>query len=343
MASITSNSLNDRYLRLYGIPISVFVLLLSQMPVFFPGRWDLFWKYVLISVLYTSLLWEISRWILLRIRRRYPTVAETRRRVLLNFFTFSVLVAVGQLLVTLLIMVLHLQSPQWISLGHTWGTNFFTSLFFVVLIGGVYETIYFFQQYKTALQKAEQLKKQQVRQRLDALKNQVNPHFLFNALTTLSALIGEDGPRAERFVDELSKVYRYLLRASRQPVMSLEEEMQFARSYVFLLKNRFEEGAFILDMGSAVKNEITAHYSLPALSMQNALDYLIRTQHLPLRIEMEAGEGKLEFSCNDRPKQLTFENDAADRSQMEEQGAHIASQGGRLRILIPLQQSRTAP
>lgn len=115
---------------------------------------------------------------------------------------------------------------------------------FWLSLSSIYEAIYFFDQYKIARQKAEQLQTNQAQQKLDALKSRVNPHFLFNSLTTLSALIGEDPRRAEQFVDELSKVYRYLLRAGRQPLATLAEELQFAQSYSFLLKNRFEAGAF---------------------------------------------------------------------------------------------------
>jgi len=91
---------------------------------------------------------------------------------------------------------------------------------------------FIFSQYKLAIQKAELLKRQQAQKKLDALKSRVNPHFLFNSLTTPSALISEDTRLAEQFVDELSKVYRYLQRAGRQPEASLNDEPQFAKSYV---------------------------------------------------------------------------------------------------------------
>ncbi len=174
-----------------------------------------------------------------------------------------------------------------------WLLNMPNILFFVLLLSSVYEAIYFLSQYKMAIQKAEQLKKQQAQQKLDALKTRVNPHFLFNSLTTLSALIGEDAPRAEQFVDELSKVYRYLLRAGRQPTATLGEELQFAESYAFLLKNRFEAGAFSLSISQAViyksppDSKAALDQPIPALTFQNALEYLVRTQNAPLHIQVD--------------------------------------------------------
>ncbi|GAB4012724.1 hypothetical protein GCM10028808_29690 [Spirosoma migulaei] len=85
----------------------------------------------------------------------------------------------------------------------------------------------------------QQLKQQHTEAQMRALKSQVNPHFLFNALNTLSALIDENPRQATDYVDELSSVYRYLLRSADQELTTLGVEMEFIQSYVHLLKTRF--------------------------------------------------------------------------------------------------------
>jgi len=341
MSNISADTLDDRQLRLWGIPLSVVALLGLQMPFYFPGRWDLLWKYIFISLIYTSLLWEVSRWLLIRIRRKYAAIEQTSKRVWRIAWTFVLVVAIGQLSITCLIVLLGLQAPAWVSFFHTWVANFASSLFFVTLVGGAYEAKYFFSQYKNALQKAEHLKTQQTQQRLDALKNRVNPHFLFNSLTTLSALIGEDPPRAERFVDELSKVYRYLLRAGRQQTALLGEEWQFAESYSFLLKNRFEEGAFSLNFQRPATAETRPDSSpdhdllLPALSLQNALDYLVRTQNAPLHIQIQPLENQLKIECQYQPKALSFDATYNDWQHLEASHARQEVEADRLTIKIP--------
>jgi hypothetical protein len=348
MSNANDISLNDKWLRLFGIPISVLLLLLVQMPFYFPGRWDLFWRYVFISIIFTSLMWEIARLIMLRVRRRYTELGQTTRRIIVIFLCLAVQMGIGQAILSKLMLDFRWSEttePYW----KVWLVNFASSLFFIALLCGIYEAIYFFSQYKFALQKAEHLKIQQAQQRLDTLKTRVNPHFLFNSLTTLSALIGEDALKAERFVDELSKVYRYMLRAARQPVATLGEELQFAESYTFLLKNRFEEGAFSLETksGSNVPAPLAKlppdfDRSIPTLSFQNAIDYLIRTQNLPLKIEVKLVENHLQIACANQPKTIAFDMPDNDWRQLEAHGARLETGADQLKILIPFTQNNPA-
>lgn len=340
-------SLNDKYLRLLGNPISVIAMMLAQMPFYFPGQWGYFWKATSIGVIFTGIMWEMGRQIILQGRRRYPSLHQTKKRILWVFFWVMVQYTIGQAAVTQVYFSTGLNVDKSLSFVETWLGYLGATIFFIVIIMGIYEAIYFFGQYKTAFQKAESLKKQQAQQRLDALKTRVNPHFLFNSLTTLSALIGEDAPKAEHFVDELSKVYRYLLRAGRQPVSSLGEELQFAESYAFLLKNRFEDGAFLfaqnLSSGSAAsQNPNLLDSLLPSLSLQHCLDYFVRTQHLPLHIEVLALEKHLLVSGPNNPKALSFDASENDWQQLEATGAWTDAQDGRLKIRIPFNQKNTA-
>jgi hypothetical protein len=336
MSKAPADSLNDKYLRLFGIPISVMALLLAQMPFYFPGRWDLFWKFAVISILFTGLMWEISRWVLIRVRRKFPDLLQTRQRIIWTMVLFVVQLGIGQAMITKVVIDLGLASISTLSFFQIWITNFAYSLFFIVVISSIYEAIYFSGKYKLAIQKAEQLKKQQAQNRLDALKSRVNPHFLFNSLTTLSALIGEDAPRAEHFVDELSKVYRYLLRAGSQVAATLGEECQFAESYAFLLKNRFEEGTFSFSDNCRAESRSPRQFIIPVLTLQNTLDYLVRTQNTPLHIQMEVSNMQLRISCMDHPKSLAFDTHATDWQQLENHGATQVVRDGELEIRIPI-------
>jgi LytS/YehU family sensor histidine kinase len=159
-------------------------------------------------------------------------------------------------------------------------------------------------------------------------------------LTTLSALIGENATLAEKFVDELSKVYRYLLRAGRQPLVSLDEELRFAESYIFLLVNRFPDGMFSIENG--LSQSLSYPHGLedsdllvPALVFQNILDHLLRSQNLPLRIKIQMGRDGLRFSCNDQPKKLSFETSNHDWKQLDSYGVLKEIRSGQLVIFIP--------
>jgi len=87
---------------------------------------------------------------------------------------------------------------------------------------------------------AEKLQREHVISQYEALKNQVNPHFLFNSLNALSSLVYDDPKKAIEFINRLSDVYRYVLDSKDKEVVSLSEELLFIRSYIFLLETRFE-------------------------------------------------------------------------------------------------------
>jgi len=333
--------LNDKKLRLWGVPLVAITGLLSLMQFFFQDNWDLFGKYLIASLIYTWITWELCRLVLYKIRRLIPGLENTVKRLVTTIFYFFIIAGIGNAIVKYILLQLDLKPPSMAnkSFFEWWLLNMPNILFFVLLLSSVYEAFYFFSQYKLAIQKAEKLKREQARKKLDALKSRVNPHFLFNSLTTLSALIGEDAPRAEQFVNELSKVYRYLLRAGRQPEATLGDELQFAKSYTYLLKNRFEEGFFSLSYGqgesnSARQNE-ALNQSIPALSLQNSLEFLVRTQHAPLHIQINTMENQLRIACENRPKTLSLDVNDNDWQQLKDSGAHQEIEAGKLAIFIP--------
>jgi sensor histidine kinase YesM len=115
------------------------------------------------------------------------------------------------------------------------------------------------------------------------LKSQINPHFLFNSLNSLSSLIDESSEDAEKFLDEMTKVYRYMLR-NEELLVPLEKEMQFIRSYYALLKARYGNGIQLeIDI-----NEACWQALLPPLSLQviieNAFTQNIVAKNTPLKI-----------------------------------------------------------
>lgn len=149
-------------------------------------------------------------------------------------------------------------------------------------------------QWQDTLTESEQLKKVNLQSRLDGLKDQVNPHFLFNSLNSLSSLISEDPKKASKFLDELSKVYRYLLRNNEEGLTSLTSELQFARSYFHLLKTRYGDGIDIrINVDAACMNAQIPPLTLQLL-IENAVKHNVILKEQPLLIEIIAiNDGKL--------------------------------------------------
>ena len=133
---------------------------------------------------------------------------------------------------------------------------------------------------------AERQKKEQILSQLETLKNQINPHFLFNSLNALSMLVIEDHKKAEQFISKLTKVYRYVLEYKDHSLISLTEDLAFLSNYFFLQKIRFESG---LEMEVDIPAEFQA-WSIPPLSLQllveNAVKHNIVSREKPLKINI---------------------------------------------------------
>src|SRR5690606_26812467 len=102
----------------------------------------------------------------------------------------------------------------------------------------LYESDYVLTKFKESVVERKKLQESSLQQEFAALKGQVNPHFLFNCFNTLSSLIVEDKQKAEVFLNELSKVYRYLLRSNENGVSTVQNEVRFIDSYYQLLRTR---------------------------------------------------------------------------------------------------------
>jgi two-component system LytT family sensor kinase len=112
-------------------------------------------------------------------------------------------------------------------------------LFFIFIYSLLDLSNFFFKRWKDSLINVEKFKKENIEYRFDRLKEQLNPHFLFNNLNTLYGLINENPKIASEFVLELSDIYRYVLKSKDEKIVRLKEELNFAESYAFLLSKRF--------------------------------------------------------------------------------------------------------
>lgn len=130
--------------------------------------------------------------------------------------------------------------------------------------------------WKASLTETEKLKNAYQRSKVLGLRGQINPHFLFNCFNTLSGLIQENEAKAEKFLDEMTKVHRYLLRSDDELLVPLEMEIKFAESYLYLAKERFGTA---INTSIDIDNETLQKY-LPPLSMQVILENIIYTNAL---------------------------------------------------------------
>jgi sensor histidine kinase YesM len=140
--------------------------------------------------------------------------------------------------------------------------------------------------------------------KFDALKNQLDPHFLFNSLNVLTSLIEEDPRQAQRFTTALSKVYRYVLEQKNKDLVPIDEELDFARTYIKLLTMRFEDGIH-LDIPEKASNPDARIVPLSLqLLLENAVKHNVVTSSKPLNIRVYEKNGNLVVQNNLQEKSV---------------------------------------
>ncbi|MPR36829.1 histidine kinase [Cytophagaceae bacterium SJW1-29] len=224
-------------------------------------------------------------WVVKRVIRQFPGEHQATQRLLVMFLGVS------------LLMIATAYFDLWVfSVIPGTGVSFSPQILQALLLFGIVFSIvlciilglfHSYGQWQERQTENEQLKRQALQQQYDALKSQINPHFLFNSLSSISGLIGDHPDLAERFVDDLAKVYRYMLQTGARTLVPLSEELTFLDTYAGLLRVRY--GSCLRIELPEVRENLTGQ--VPPLSLQvlvdNALKYNKMSVESPLMIRLE--------------------------------------------------------
>ncbi|MFD2718528.1 sensor histidine kinase [Hymenobacter monticola] len=280
--------INDRRFLLAGIPLLSLVIAAFNLPGSAYGHWPLMAAHWLISMYFTAGYWlsnrQLWRWLL----SRFPSPEQTPRRLwalagLALLVTSAATVALTLPMHGLLPSIFPLEAPFLLRSARF-------SLVPTVAVLTLYEAMYFFEQWKGNLHRAEQLARTQTQAQLDALQSQLDPHFLFNNLNTLAALIEPENEPAQQFVEQLADVYRYVLLAQGQPTVPLAEEMAFIETYLALHKARFRDNLVVeIAVPPAALARRVAPLSVQLL-VENALKHNEASRQHPLHLRLWTDE-----------------------------------------------------
>ena len=260
------------------------------------------------SYLSTLIFWVGDRQITIWFRKKFQAPDQWKKRIYLQ--SIAILAYTALMSIPLLQAKPFFHHPETAVLPHPgFLKSFVACLFATIPICAIYEAAYFISRWKLSIAEGEKLKQQNTESQLEALKNQVNPHFLFNSLNTLVSLISDEPKAAVDFVHRLSHVYRAILDLKEKQVVTLNEELELLDNYNFLLKSRFGEN---LHFEIRLDDPCTSCYLVP-LSLQilveNAIKHNVASAKRPLHI-MIYNEG---FNCivvrnNLQPKQQKQES-----------------------------------
>jgi len=170
-------------------------------------------------------------------------------------------------------------------------------------VGAIFYAFFYYRYRQESKVKEQKIIAGTASAKFDALKNQLDPHFLFNSLNVLTSLIEENPQQAQKFTTALSKVHRYVLEQKNNDLISVDEELQFAKTYVRLLKMRFED-SIVFDIPDESQNPDAKIVPLSLqLLLENAVKHNMVTASKPLYIKVFEENGTLVVQNNLQEKQ----------------------------------------
>ncbi len=261
--------------------------------VFFPiegfFKWDLLFITAIILI-----IWQENEAVDNFLNTRYPWIENARKRLIIQSLLSLVYTSIT--LYSLMYFLHQLRFGDGQIIDRKMIEIFPPAILFTLVLLAVKIGSEFFSSLKNSLLEIEKYKTENAIAQLQNLKNQLNPHFLFNNLSVLTSLVYKNQDKAADFINELAKVYRYILDTKNSELVSLQEELDFINHYIYLQKIRFEDSvsfeikieeskksAYLLPMCLQMLVENTIQHN--ETSQANPLHVLIYTENNSLVIE----------------------------------------------------------
>lgn len=284
--------LNDTLIRLIGIPF--FGIAIPNVTGLFGtlSYTDLkYWVGYVYFIVLALLIWQGNRYLLFRTRKRFTWFDKPMEKLILLFMNnifYTTPLTVSCLCIWY----------RWAGFDSIkWDTILVVSLMNVIcvlFVTHVYETVFMVKEQQGEQVRNAELSRAKAEAELSALKNQIDPHFMFNSLNTLSYLITSDPAKAALFTENLAEVYRYILSQKDQTLVLLEDELEFTHKYSDLLHLRFGEA---LHIRKSFNGTTEKDYLIPPTSVfvafENAVKHNELSEQMPLHIDVDVRDGNL--------------------------------------------------
>lgn len=228
---------------------------------------------------------------------------ESKKRIIIGFLGSIVITIIGLFLLRLFTSVFLNGNTFNDFIDSESYKNYTFGVWITLTIVLVFHLIYYYKKGQEKKIKESQIVAKNQTAKFESLKNQLDPHFLFNSLNVLTSLISENPNQAEKFTTKLSKVYRYVLEQKDKDLITLEEELKFAKSYMELLKMRFEDGINFHIPETVSNPELKIVPLSLQLLLENAVKHNVITSSNPLEINIYEKNGYLFIENNINKKQ----------------------------------------
>lgn len=338
---INQVKLKDEKIRLIGIPF--FGIAIPNVTGLF-GTLQVndvrYWLGYVFFVGLAAAIWQGNRYLLFRTRQRFTWFDKPIEKLILLFMNnifYTAPVTVAWLCV-------------WYNIAGfavKWDTILIVSLINVIcvlFITHVYETVFMVKEQQNEQIKNAQLQRAKAEAELAALKNQVDPHFMFNSLNTLTYLIKVDASKALEFTENLAEVYRYILVQKEHTLVLLDDELDFTHKYTDLLHLRFGQALIIKKRfnGSAGKEFLIPPTSV-FVAFENAVKHNEISEKTPMMIDVDLKEGMLHVSNSIRERKNVGHSSKIGLKNLDERFRLVTGKGittgkedGKFIVALPL-------
>lgn len=252
-----------------------------------------------ISLFFTIFNWLFMRTVLMNLRVRFPLFKDNAKRIAILFLVLVVSVIIIDIIGNVLLIFAY--GVEYNPLSRT--RVLLPVVVISTMVQAIYEAIYHYVRLKKSVREEEQAKQMVVQAQLDALRNQAQPHFLFNTLNTLRDIIDQNSKaEAKEFVDKIADVYRFILEAGNSDLIRLRDELKFAKSYIHIQKERFGDNLKVnWNISDVFLDMMIIPMSLQLL-LENAIKHNVISKSKPLTVDVNIKDGHLIVANKIQPK-----------------------------------------
>lgn len=318
--------LNDGLMRLIGIPL--FGIAIPNLTGLFGNLTWMdggYWLGYLYFIGLAAAIWQGNRYLLFRTRKRFTWFEKPIEKLILLFI--NNIFYTTPLTIAWLCMWYNLAGFEAIK----WNVILVVALVNVIcvlFVTHVYETVFMVKEQQNEQIRNSELERAKAEAELAALKNQVDPHFMFNSLNTLTHLIKVDAARALEFTENLAEVYRYILSQKNQTLVLLDDELDFTHKYTDLLHLRFGEALIIKKRfnGIAGKNFLIPPTSV-FVAFENAVKHNEISEEIPMHVYVDVIDDQLIITNSIRKRKTQAHSSGIGLKNLDERFKLVTSKG----------------
>ena len=326
--------------------VRYYVLAMVAMCIMFALYYmpDIFtWQRFGATFVWSAAIW-ITQWaghsyIAHQIEKKYSWVKEPIKRLLVGMVALVIYTVISISIVHYIMFLIFIGHPP--SMAELkYSALLAVAIAFVMVL--IVSAVQFLKEWRTSELKAEKMKLEMMVYKYESLRNQINPHFLFNSFNVLSDLVYDDQKLAVKFIHQLSDIYRYVLDSRDKELVTLQVELDFIKSFVFLLKTRFEDNLTVKIDIDANENEMIVPMALQLL-VENAVKHNEASKAKPLEVLLKRNEDYIAVSNNlqiknvgDDSKKTGLQNIKQRFAFFSDKEVIIKETDGVFKVLIPI-------